>query len=100
MTHDLLVFKKCRKCKTLNEFELNNIEHSPFDMNNSEQWVLLHEVFRQEIRDATNYCYELHPNASNAEMRAFVVAQLKLNDIAFCECEHCHKTLMLYIISV
>ena len=105
MTNDLYVIKKCRKCRTLNQFELNNTEHTAFDVNNSEQWALLEEAFKSEITDAKNLY--LHGNelftsyhkVSDEELYSYIAEQLKFDDIAFCKCEHCKKTLMLYIIS-
>jgi len=118
---DMFVFRRCSKCKTINQFELYRSDNFPFDIENEEHWKLLRSVMLKDILDmqkawrsmteeeqdiaideeCTNTYFHRAYLRSHLE-KVYIANNLKFIDegaFNFCHCEHCGKPLMFYVIS-
>jgi hypothetical protein len=104
MGTDIFVFKKCRHCKTVNQFELYRSDHFPFDIKNEKHWNLLKPVFARDIANAmSRYTALTFDEQSEYEnVRDYIAQELKFSDdgaVNFCHCEKCGEPLMFYVVS-
>jgi uncharacterized protein YjcR len=125
---DIMIFEKCAKCSTVNEFELHRSEEGePFEIQNDEHWRLLNEAFeadinelrqafkklskaereenRDEMREYIANLDEYHneiETPEHAEEFFYVAANLKFIDdgaFNFLKCEKCGTFIDFYVVS-